>query len=97
MTKTCNVAFDRVLVASTRSVRFDDSYSARVIETVSAVETGGLIVKLAERDVPFKVAVIVAVVAADTCDVLTVKLAEEAPAATVTLARTVAAERLLDN
>ena len=52
VTKTCNVAFDCVLVASTRSVRLDDSYSPRVIDTVSTVETGALIVRLAERDVP---------------------------------------------
>lgn len=66
VTKTCSVAFDRMLVASTRSVRFPDSHSAREIETVSVAETDGLIVRLAERDVPFRAAVIVADVVADT-------------------------------
>ena len=45
-----------------RSVRFADSYSAREIETVSVVgAAAGLMVKPAERDVLFRVAVIVAV------------------------------------
>ena len=42
VTNTRNVAFELVLVASTRSVRFELSYSARVILTVS-VEGGGLV------------------------------------------------------
>jgi hypothetical protein len=51
----------------------------------------GLIVRVAELDELFKVAVMVALVVAETCVVLTVKLADEAPAATVTLDGTVAA------
>ena len=49
VTKTCSVAFVRVLVASTRSVRFDASYSARVMETVSTDGVAGFIVRVAER------------------------------------------------
>ena len=56
-----------------------------------------LIVRTAERDVPLRVAVTVAFVVAETCVVLTVKLADEAPAATVTLDGTVAAALLLDS
>ena len=97
MTKTCSVAFERELVASTRSLRFDDSYSARVMETVSTDGVAGFIVRAAERDELFKVAMTVALVAAETCVVLTVKFADDAPAATVTLAGTVAAALLLAN
>jgi hypothetical protein len=64
VTNTCNVAVERVLVASTRSLRLPLSYSARVIETVSV--PGGLIVKVAERDVLLRDAVIMALVAAGT-------------------------------
>lgn len=91
------VADELVLVASTRSVRFAESYSARVTETLSEAEACGFIVRFAERDVPFKVALIVAVVAPDTRPVLTVKFADEAPAGTVRLSGTVAAELLLDS
>jgi hypothetical protein len=78
-----------------RSLRCPESYSTRVIETVS--EACGFIVRLAAREVPFKVALIVAMVAPDTRVVPTVKFADEAPAGTVTVAGTVAAELLLDN
>jgi hypothetical protein len=54
-----------------------------------------LIVSDAERVTPFSVALIVAVVAVFTAVVLTVKLPEDAPAATVTLAGTVADALLL--
>ena len=40
MTNTCSVAVERELVASTRRVLFAPSYSARVIETVSAAGVG---------------------------------------------------------
>ncbi len=105
VTKACSFASARVLVASMRSVRLADSYSARAIETVSTDGVGvgagvgvvELIVRTAERDVPLRVAVTVAVVVAETCVVLTVKLADEAPAATVTLDGTDAAALLLDS
>lgn len=96
VTKTCSVAVELVLVASTRKVRFDDSYSARVIETVPVVGVaGGFIVKFAERSELPKVAVMVALVCAETCAVLMVKVADAALGATVTLAGTVAAPLLL--
>jgi hypothetical protein len=94
VTNAFKVALLLVLVASTRNSRLDGLYSARVIETVSVP---GLIVSVAERELPFKLAVIVAVVAVWTCVVLTVKFAELAPAATVTLGGTVAAALLLDS
>ena len=72
---TRSVAVDRVLVASTRSLPFDLSNSARLMLTVSKVDDCGFIARLAERDVLFKVAVIVALVEAETCLVPTVKLA----------------------
>jgi hypothetical protein len=79
-----------------RKVRLPDSYSAREIETVSfAGAAAGFIVRLAERDELFKVAVIVAEVAAETCVVVTLKLAEDEPDAIVTLAGTGAAGLLL--
>jgi hypothetical protein len=89
-----------VLVASTRKIRFELSNSARVILTVSADGGGGgaeagLIVSVALRVTPLKVPLIVALVVALTVAVLTVKLAEVAPAATVTLAGTEAAALLL--
>ena len=95
MTNACKVAFARVLVASTRSLRLPVAYSARVIETVSAPPAAGLIVKVAERDVPLSEAVITAVVVACTCVVLMLKLLDCEPAGTVTLAGTVAAALLL--
>ena len=65
------------------------------MEIVSTDGVTGLIVTVAERVASFNVAVMVALVAAETCVVLTVKLADDAPAATVTLAGTVAAALLL--
>ena len=88
-----------MIVASTRSTRFDESYSARVIRTVSVAGGGGaftgLIVSDALRVKPLNVALIVAVVVALTAAVLTVNVADDAPAATVTDAGTVADGLLL--
>ena len=90
-----------MLVASTRTTRLPESYSARVIRTVSVAGGGGggaftgLIVSDAERVTPFKAAEMAAVVVALTAVVLTVKVPEVAPAATVTLAGTVADALLL--
>ena len=89
-----------VLVASTRKTRLLDSYSARVILTVSVVVGGGgavtgLIVSVAERVMPFRAPLIVAVLAVVTVAVLMVKFADEAPAATVTDGGTVADALLL--
>lgn len=99
MTKTCSVALLLVLVASTRKMRFELSNSARVILTVSVLGGGGaatgLIVSVALRVMPLRVPLIVALIVALTVVVLTVKFADEAPAATVTLAGTVAAGLLL--
>lgn len=97
VTKTCNVALARLLVASTRRLRLAVSYSAREIVTVSAAVVAALTVSVAERAAPFNDAVILAVVAVETCDVLTVKFADDAPAATVTPVGTVAAPLLLAN
>ena len=85
----------RVLVASIRKVRFAVSYSARVTATVSAVVDAGLSVRVAERVVAFKVARIVTLAGEVTDVVVAVKLADDAPAATVTLAGT-DASALLD-
>lgn len=99
VTKTCSVALLLVLVASTRKTRFELSNSARVILTVSVLGGGGaatgLIVSVALRVMPLKVPLIVALIVALTVVVLTVKFADEAPAATVTLAGIVAAGLLL--
>ena len=101
VTNTCSLASLRVLVASTRNERLPESYSARVILTVSVAVGGGggaltgLIVNVAERVMPLKAPLIVAVVEALTVVVLTVKFAEDAPAATVTDAGTVADALLL--
>ena len=102
VTNTRSVAELLVLVASTRKARLPESYSARVIRTVSVAGGGGgggavteLIVSDAERVTPLKAAEIVAVVVALTAVVLTAKLAEDAPAATITLAGTVADALLL--
>lgn len=54
--------------------------------TVSVVDATGLIVSVALRVTPFRVALIVAFAVADTVTVVIVKLAEEAPAGTVTVA-----------
>jgi hypothetical protein len=56
---TCSVDVEREEVASTRRMRFETSYSARWIETVSVVEAAGFIVRLADRKVLFSVAVMV--------------------------------------
>src|SRR5205814_10180147 len=74
VTNTRNVAVERVLVASTRSLRCPLSYSARVIETVSTPPAAGLMVKVAERDVSLSEAVITALAVACTCVVLILKL-----------------------
>lgn len=97
---TCNVALPFVLVASTRNTRLPESNSARVILTVSVVGGGGgaftgLIVSDALRVRPLNVPLIVAVVVADTAVVVTVNVADDAPAATVTDAGTVADALLL--
>ena len=55
----------------------------------------GLIVSVALRVTPLKAPLIIDVIVALTVPVLTVKLADDAPAATVTLAGTVAAALLL--
>ena len=98
--KTCSVALELVLVASTRKVRFAVSYSARVIRTVSVAGGGGgapagLIVRVALRVTPLNVPLIVAVVVTDTAVVLTVNVAEDDPVATVTDGGTVAEALLL--
>jgi hypothetical protein len=62
VTNTCNVAVERVLVASTRSLRLPLSYSARVIVTVSVPPAAGFMVKVADRDVPLSEAVMTALV-----------------------------------
>lgn len=100
VTNTCNVALLLVLVASTRNVRFELSNSARVIRTVSVDGGGGgaatgLIVSVALRVTPLNVPLITALIVALTVVVLMVKAADDAPAATVTLAGTVAAGLLL--
>ena len=99
VTNTRSVALLLVLVASTRKMRFELSNSARVILTVSVLGGGGaatgLIVSVALRVTPPNEPLIVALVVALTAVVLTVKFAELAPAATVTLAGTEAAALLL--
>ena len=101
VTNTRSVAELLVLVASTRRIRLSDSYSARVIRTVSVAGGGGggdvaeLIVSDAERVMPFRLAEIVAVVVVLTVEVLTLNVADDAPAPTVTLAGTVADALLL--
>jgi len=74
VTNACNVAFERVLVASMRSLRCPVSYSARVIETVSGPPAAGLMVNVVERDVTLREAVITALVVVCTCVVLMLKL-----------------------
>jgi hypothetical protein len=59
VTYALNIALLLVLVASTRNSRLDGLYSARVIETVSVPGAPGLMVSVAERELPFKLAVIV--------------------------------------
>ena len=62
---------------------------------MSAPPAAGLMVKVAERDVPLSEAVITALVVACTCVVLMLKLLDCEPAGTVTLVGTVAAGLLL--
>lgn len=96
LTNTRNVALLLVLVASMRNTRLSVSYSARVILTVSVVgDVFGLIESVALRVMPFNVPLTVALVVALTAVVLTIKLAELAPAETVTLSGTEAAALLL--
>jgi hypothetical protein len=80
-------------------MRLAESNSARVILTVSVAGGGvvpaGLIVNVALRVSPLNVPLIVAVLVAVTAVVLTVNVAEDAPAATVTDGGTVADELLL--
>lgn len=99
VTNTRSVALLLVLVASTRKTRFELSNSARVILTVSVLGGGGavtgLIVSVLLRVTPLKAPLIIALIVALTVPVVTVKLADDAPAATVTLAGTVAAALLL--
>ena len=71
-----------------------------MILTVSVLGGGGgavtgLIVSVPLRVTPLNVPLIIDVIVALTVPVLTVKLADDAPAATVTLAGTVAAALLL--
>ena len=75
----------RVLVASTRKVRFDAVYSARWMPTVSPA---GLTVSVALREMPFKVALMVEVNCEEIDVVLIVKVALVAPAGMDTLAGT---------
>lgn len=86
-----------MLVASTRKVVFERSYSAREIVIVSAAGDVGLIVKVAAREVPFRVALICAEVVEVTRVVEIGKFALAAPDATVTLRGTFAAALLLAN
>ena len=95
VTNTCKVAVERVLVASTRSLRLPASYSARVIETVSTPPAAGLIVKFAERELTLSEAVITAFVVVCTWAVVTLNVREFEPAGTTTLFGTVAAALLL--
>ena len=99
VTNTWSVALLLVLVASTRNVRLPLSNSARVMRTVSVLGGGGvafvLIVSVALLVTPPNEPLIVADVVALTAVVLTMKLAEFAPAAIVTLAGTVASALLL--
>ena len=65
------------------------------METVSAPPAAGLMVKVAERDVPLSEAVMTVLVVACTWVVLMLKLLDCEPAETVTLAGTMAAGLLL--
>ena len=88
--KTCSVAFERVLVASMRKVRFDVSYCASEMLTVSAGVAAGVSASVAVRVVAFKVALSVTLAGETTDVVVIVKLADDAPAARVMLAGTAA-------
>src|SRR5688500_6537182 len=100
VTNTRSVALLLVLVASTRKTRLSPSNSARVILTVSVLGGGcgaatGLIVSVALRVMPLRVPLIVALAVAVTVVVLIVKFADDAPAASVTLAGTEATALVL--
>jgi len=74
----------------------EDSYSARVILTVSVVAVeAGLIVSVPLRVTPFRVPLIIALVVEVTALVVMVKVADAAPEAMVTLAGTAACVLLL--
>ena len=88
------MAFELVLVASTRNLPFENS--ARCIATVSVV-AWGVTVSVADLVTPPKEPVIVTAVEAVTEDVMMVKLALVAPAATVTLAGVFAAAELSES
>src|SRR5215213_4193571 len=90
VTKARSVASAREPLASTRSVRFDESYSALCTETVSALACGGLTVNVAVRVTPPETALTVTAEGEVTGLVLTPKVADVEPAATVTLAGTLA-------
>ena len=97
VTKAFKVAVELVLVAWTFSTWSDTTYSARVIVTVSVVPEleDGVTVMLAVALVPPPVAVMVAELGLVCTFVVTLKVALLAPAATVTLAGTVATAVLL--
>lgn len=89
-----------MLVASTRRARLPLSYSARVMLTLSVdggggVVAAGLMVSVALRVTPFSAALIVAVPVVVTDVVPIAKVPEDAPAAIVMLAGTVALVLLL--
>ena len=91
VTKTCKVASARVLVASTRRRRLEVVDSARADgDRLARPELSEAL-----RETLPRVAVMRALVVTDTGMVVTVKLAEVAPAGTVTLAGTIATELLL--
>src|ERR1051325_6782519 len=79
-----------------RSLRLPTAYSASVIETVSRPPAAGVMVKVDERDVPLREAIIAALIVVCTCAVLMLKLLDCEPAGTVTLAGTLAAALLLE-
>ena len=93
-TNTWSVAEELVLVASTLNCCLETTYSACPIDTVSPV-AAGFTVSVAVRLTPPNDAVIVTEVDAVTAVVVIVKFAEVAPAATITLAGTLATALLL--
>jgi hypothetical protein len=98
--KTVNVAFELVLVASTRSLPLE--YSARCIATVSPAGGGGgggcaVTLSVAVLVVPPNDPVIVTVVEEDTVLVATVNVALVDPAPTVTLVGVEAAALLSES
>jgi hypothetical protein len=89
-TKTCIVALELVLVASTLSWALPAAYSAFWIATLSVLVVAGDTVSTAVRVAAPYVAEMVAELVAVTVFDVTVKVALVAPAGTVTLAGTVA-------